>query len=193
MRQLQTLVLAFALLSCGGGNSPVTPGGRTLQPVSAEMMQYLGLPFVVVTDIPDYCGRLRAAFPEPKGCNVTVESSATTNPFGAIAGSMLSIGAYGASDGAKLDIIRPDGGFFGITTGAMVTVMTVGPNAINTFQTTAIEGSVNISSFRTTSSISGSYDVTFDNGERKSGGFSAKYCDAYEKIFANIGNTRTCS
>jgi hypothetical protein len=54
-------------------------------------------------------------------------------------------------------------------------------------------GEVDIGAFRSTNSISGSYDLTFDNGEHKTGQFAANYCKAYDDYAAAAANSRYCS
>src|SRR5438477_2769904 len=102
MRRLLVVAVSIGVISCGGSNTPLIVAGRTLNPESADMIQLYGLPYVLVSDVQDYCGKLKASIP-PSGCNVTSTSSSTGSPFGSMTGSFLAIGAYGASDGARLN------------------------------------------------------------------------------------------
>lgn len=193
MKRSFAVLAVGATLAVGCGNTPVTLGGRTLSPLSADMMQVLGFPYVIVSDVQDYCGKLKAAYPGGGSCNSPAPATGS-NPYAAVQGSFLIIAAYGASDGAKLPVLTSDGGYsnpYAVPAGSTVQFVTWG-NLATSFQATAVAGSVNIEAFRSAQSISGNYDVTFDDGEKKAGHFAALYCDAYEKIFASLATTRNC-
>jgi hypothetical protein len=185
----RAVLAVVALAAAGCGNSPINVAGHSFNVESAEMMQMYGLPYVYLTDIPDFCSRMRSLYSNPAGCNVTATSN--TAPFGSLYGSIFAIGAYGASDGARLSILPPTGTTATtITSGSAVSFVTTG---LTTTTIQAISGLVNIESYRNADHIAGNYDVTLSDGEHEQGHFAAKYCNAMEFVGFAAQNTRTCS
>ena len=189
---IRRLVLALAAVwATGCGNTAITVGGHTLEPLSADMMQVYGLPYVYLTDIPDFCEKLRAAYSNTGGCNGTASSS-YSSPF-SLGGTYFMIGAFGASDGARLNVLPMTSSTnYAVSSGAYVNFMTIGTPGGN-YTNTATTGTVTIEQFRSAQHIAGTYDLTFQYGERKQGHFNARYCDAMERMYQASQNTRTCN
>jgi hypothetical protein len=191
MADAKTTLLMGTLLLAGCGNTPLTVSGRVLEPQSAVMLQYLGQPFVILSDIPELCDRLRANYQSAGACGATRE------PFDGLYGAMLTISPYGTT-GARTDPLSPTNSAV-----AAVAFATTGP--ASTFSTHAITGEVHVDEHRISDFIAGNWDVTFDTGERKQGHFAAHYCDAVEYFnhsiqepncgFSKLSNscTRSCS
>jgi hypothetical protein len=191
MRKSRAFAVLAAVVAAASscGNTPVSVAGRNYEVQSAEMLQLYGLPFVYLSDIPDLCSRLRTAYTGSGGCNGTANT--TANPYGNLYGNILAIGAYGASDGARLNIIPPSSSYgFAAASGATMSFTSTGAT---TMTLGAYSGTVTIEQFRVSDRIAGSYDITLENGEREQGHFAARYCDAMERYYQAAQTTRSCS
>lgn len=187
-------VLAVAVVSASGcGNTAVDIGGRRFEVQSAEMMQIYGMPFVYLTDIPDFCAKMRAAYANTNSCNTT-SSTGSTSAFSSLYGSYLMIAAYGAYDGARLNIVQNTANPYATAAGAQVTFATSSASAGGyAYSAAATTGTVSIEQFRNSDHIAGTYDITLNTGEREQGHFQARYCNAMESAYLAAQNTRSCS
>jgi hypothetical protein len=170
------LILAVvAVLASGCGNTSVNVGGRTLDPLSADLVQYGGYTFVTVSDIPEYCQKLRAAVIQAN-CD---SSKITADAYGSSGITALQFWIQGANEGARVPVVGmgASSGTYNQSANAFF-VDSPGPANL-AYTATASSGTVTLEAFRSAQHISGTYELWF-NGEREQGHFSAPYCNAYD-------------
>lgn len=186
--------LTLSLLALAGcGNSPVTVEGRSLQPKSAIMYNYIlpgvSLTAVTVVDLPDLCGE----YSKMDVCNPTV------SPLAGRTTTMLYVMMPGV-EAKRFDITATDGGsvaspYSSLSAAALMFAQTDGTNAQASYSDLATSGSIWLDDVKINDHASGHYDVTMHSGAHLTGTFTGTYCKAMDTLMQTIssGGATSCS
>lgn len=162
MRRVAMLMAVAAwVVGCGPSNTPVSVGGKTLQPKSALMFNILfpGLngTIIAVTDAADVCGSMNTSACQRNFMTVQSGTSLTLMIPGIEPGE-FPVGLSENFSQAQIE--------FSVTEGGK-----------ETFSQRATSGTVTLEAAELNRHASGRYEVTFEDGTKASGSFVADYCE----------------
>jgi hypothetical protein len=177
-----TVIAALTLTACG--NTAINVAGRQLDPVSADLFLIGGVPYFQLSDIPDFCTKVKA--------QIRANPCGGSEAVFAQSGTFLTFAAFGAYDGAKLNVVSAtqtsgSSSYYGRGASAYASFQ-VRAGQTQSFAQEAIYGTVTIESFRANQIIAGTYDLTFTYGEHEQGHFAARYCDVFDQLPTGAGS-----
>ncbi len=177
MNPFRICALALATVAASAcGNTAINVSGRSLEPLSADLIQIGTTTVVRISDVSDYCTRLRSAI-AANPCGGSGYTALST-----IGGTYFDLITNGAYTNAQLQVY-PQSTSSWNSNPAQAQVQFSSVGAPTTSMTVAgSTGTVNIENFLSGNRISGRYDITFVTGEREQGHFEARHCNALDYL-----------